>query len=153
MESGIRNRRTRSSGSRTWPGLKRSPTAWLHWSANTDASPCPQQYNYATFSFPFSIRWLPLDSKISLRNAEKTEIKNLSALSSLLQRVRAQAGPIESVLRRAESVHETPVGAQLSYDLRRRRAIARLYLCRGCGRTVRQSGARSGRRRKNVQRG
>src|SRR5207247_1245950 len=68
----------------------------------------------------------------------------LSALSSLLQRVRAQAGPIESVLRRAESVHETPVGAQLSYDLRRRRAIARLYLCRGCGRTVRQSGARSG---------
>jgi hypothetical protein len=42
----------------------------------------------------------------------------LSALSSLLQRVRARAGPIESVLRRAESVHETPVGAQLSYDLR-----------------------------------
>src|SRR5207245_7467054 len=107
----------------------------------------PQQYNCATFSFPFSIRWLPLDSKISLRNAEKTEIKNLSALSSLLQRVRAQAGPIESVLRRAESVHETPVGAQLSYDLRRRRAIARLYLCRGCARTGRERDATPGRGR------
>src|SRR5437867_3345387 len=32
MESSIRNRRTRSSGSRTWPGLKRSQTALLHWS-------------------------------------------------------------------------------------------------------------------------
>jgi hypothetical protein len=42
---------------------------------NTDASPCPQQYNCATFSFPFSIRWLPLDSKTSLRNAVKTKTK------------------------------------------------------------------------------
>lgn len=64
--------------------LQRSRTRAAGALPNTDASPCPQQYNCATFSFPFSIRWLPLDSKISLRNAEKTEIKNLCAESKLV---------------------------------------------------------------------